>query len=321
MHIAIVGATGAVGEEMLRLLEENRNIFSLTPFASDRSQGKNITFQGKEIPLRTLNLGCFRGIDAALFSAGKKISIEWSEQVKKEGAVMIDNSSAFRHNAHVPLIIPEINSHSLKNHQGIISCPNCITTLLLLVLAPLHKAAKLKRITLSSYQAASGAGKIAMHELKEETRAHLEDKTFLRTAIPHPYAFNLFTHNSPLLENGYVEEEMKIVHETHKILEDDTIAITATCVRVPVFRAHSIAVNAEFDQPIDAKKAYAILEKASGIIREENATPLNASGQRKVHYGRIRDDLFQPNTLNLWIVGDQLLKGAALNAIQILEFL
>ncbi|MFI5334432.1 MAG: aspartate-semialdehyde dehydrogenase, partial [Chlamydiales bacterium] len=239
----------------------------------------------------------------------------------------IDSSSAFRGDPSIPLVIPEINPHSLAQHRGIIASPNCTTSIMLMVLAPLHRKAKIGRIVAATYQAASGAGASAMKELREETQAFLSDEAYTRTMMPFPYAFNLFPHNSPLLENGYVEEEMKMVHETRKILEDPSIQVTATCVRVPVLRAHSMALNVEFSDKITLDEIYALLMKAPGVtILEDRKSnrfpmPLDASEMETVYCGRIRKDLTQPNTFEFWVVGDQLLKGAALNAVQIAEFI
>jgi aspartate-semialdehyde dehydrogenase len=325
-QVAIVGVTGAVGQEMLRVLERRTfPVSALRGFASPRSSGKTFTFRGEEIAIEQLQTGCFKDRDIVLFSAGKKISLEQAALASQAGALVIDNSSAFRSDPKVPLIIPEINPEAFKKHQGIVSCPNCSTAIALMALAPLHKKARIRRIVAATYQAASGAGAKAMEELTEETRAHLEGRTFARTAMPFPYAFNLFIHNSPLNENGYVDEELKMVNETRKILEDSSIQVTATCVRVPVLRAHSIALNVEFHSPISREEAYAILRKSPGIrVLEELGVnrfpmPLDASGQDHVLCGRIREDISQPNTLELWVVGDQLLKGAALNSVQIAE--
>jgi aspartate-semialdehyde dehydrogenase len=326
MNLAIVGATGAVGLEILRVLEKRKfPVTSLRVFASKRSLGKTLLFQGKHIEIETPSPACFRGIDIVFFSAGKKISLEYAPQAVKDGAFVVDNSSAFRSDPSVPLVIPEINPRAFEQHRGIVSCPNCTTAIMLMALGPLHAHVRIKRIVAATYQAASGAGAQAMEELQEETRAYLEKQPFSRKVMPFPYAFNLFTHNSPLLENGYVEEEMKLTHETKKILGDPEIRVTATCVRVPILRAHSIALNVEFSDKISATQAYEILKSSPGIrIYEDRSKntfpmPLDASGEDLVLCGRIREDQSQPNTLELWVVGDQLLKGAALNAVQLSE--
>lgn len=327
-RLAVVGATGAVGQEVLRVLEKKRlPVKNLSCFASERSQGKSVSFHGKNIPLQILKKGCFKASDIAIFCAGRKIAQDHAPIAVQEGAVVVDCSSFFRMDPEVPLVIPEINSHALKNHKGIIANPNCSTAIMLMPLAPLHREFGIKRIIAATYQAASGAGALAMEELKLETKAYLEQKTFTRKVFPFQYAFNLFTHDSPLQENGYVEEELKMLYETRKILEDETIAVSATCVRVPILRVHSEALNVEFRHPITKEKACAILNKTSGVSvfedREQNRfpMPLDAMGQDSVFCGRIREDLSLSNTLEFWVVGDQLLKGAALNAVQIVELL
>ena len=326
LNIALVGATGAVGQEILHLLEiGNIPTPKLRCFASQRSQGTTIVFKGQEIPLEILTRNAFTGCDIALLCAGGKISKEWVPFALQEGALVIDSSSYFRMDPHVPLIIPEINPHALESHHRLIASPNCSTTIMLMALAPLHRRVPIKRIVAATYQAASGAGAQAMHELKEETRCHLDQHPFERSVIPFPYAFNLFTHNSALTESGYVEEELKMLHETRKILEDDKIQVHATCVRVPILRAHSEALNVTFHDRLSVEEAYAILQNAPGVtILEDRAKnrfpmPIDAMGQHTVYCGRIREDHSCPNTLDLWVVGDQLLKGAALNAVQILQ--
>lgn len=328
VNIGIVGASGAVGCEILSLLEKREfPIKSLKLFASEKSLGSCLTFQGKEIALDVLKEGCFDGLDIVFFSAGGKISKAYAEKACNTGATVIDNSSAFRMQKDVPLIIPEINPESLENHKGIIANPNCATILMLMALAPLHKVCKIKRIVAATYQAASGAGARAMQDLQEETRAHLCGKDYTRSVIPFPYAFNLFLHNSTLQDNSYTEEELKMLYETQKILNDDSIRVTATCVRVPVLRAHSEALNVEFHAPLPASKAYEILRSSPGveILEDKNENrfpmPFDAIGKNSVFCGRIREDISQDNTLDLWVVADQLLKGAALNAVQIAEML
>lgn len=324
--IGIVGATGAVGCEILFLLEtRNFPVKSLRVFASAKSLGSFITFRGEKIPLEVLKDGCFKNLDFVFFSAGGKISKAYAEKARDAGAIVIDNSSAFRMREDVPLLIPEINPEALDSHEGLIANPNCATIIMLMAVAPLHKIAKVKRIVAATYQAASGAGAKAIEDLKEETRAHLEGKEYIRSVIPFPYAFNLFLHTSPLQENGYVEEELKMLYETRKILRDDSIRVTATCVRVPVLRAHSEAINVEFHSPLSSKEAYEALKNSPGIKvledRKNNRFPMpeDAIGKDDVFCGRIREDISQENTLDLWVVGDQLLKGAALNAVQIAE--
>lgn len=324
MEIGIVGASGAVGQEIIRLLEKrNFPVKRLCCFGSERSLGLTLPFQGKEIPIRTLSPDAFQGLDVVFFSAGSNVSKAYVDIARQEGALVIDNSSAFRQDPNVPLVIPEVNPETLQLHKGLICNPNCVVILLLTVLFPLHREAKLKRIVLSTYQAASGAGLQAMQELQQETRAFLENRSYERKVLPYPYAFNLFLHNSKMASDQYVEEEVKIIAETRKILGQSSLGIAVTCVRVPTLRAHAESVNAEFYEPISAQKAQKILSQSPGVTLLENsfAMPIDASGEENVFCSRVREDLSQSNTLDLWIVGDQLLKGAALNAVQILEVL
>jgi aspartate-semialdehyde dehydrogenase len=317
MKIAIVGATGAVGQELLAVLEKRRfPVKEVRCFASERSVG------GAILPLHERS---FDGVDLAFFSAGKRVSFQFAPIALEAGALVIDNTSAFRMDAAVPLVIPEVNPHALKAHAGIISCPNCVVAIMLTALAPLHRRYRIKRIVASTYQAASGAGKRAVDELMQETKAHLAKEPFTRTVFAHPYAFNLFLHNSPVNAQGLCDEEVKIIQETEKILEDPDIKTTATCVRVPVLRAHSISLNVEFHLPVTREAALQDLTQAEGLALidnwEENRFPMpsDASFQDKIFCGRIREDRTQPNTLEMWVVGDQLLKGAALNCVQIAE--
>lgn len=311
--VAVIGATGAVGGEITRLLLERKFPFShrLRLFASEKSAGKTV----HSIPVETLeNL---EGIDLAFFAAGAAVSKEW---IPKAKCFCIDSSSAFR--AVAPLIIPEINGHAIQG--PLIASPNCAVTILLMPLFTLHRMFSVKRIVVSTYQAASGAGAHLLRELQEETKAHLENKPYPHR-LPFPYAFNLYPHNSPLHANGYVEEELKMLHETRKILEDDSIQVSATCVRVPVLRAHSVAANVEFKHRFSLREVYEALKNVEGLKlfedRESNrfATPVDATGKNEVFCGRFRIDPSRPNTLEFWAVGDQLLKGAALNAVQIAE--
>ena len=327
-HVAVVGATGAVGREMLQVLQRRRfPIGELTLLASARSAGKTIRFGETSLKVKELTPDSFTGVEIALFSAGGGRSREFAHHAVSAGAVVIDNSSAFRMDPDVPLVVPEINPDAVKTHKGIIANPNCSTIAMVVPLNPLHRAFGVKRVLASTYQASSGAGAAAMEELQEATRAQLDNKPFEPTIFPYNYAFNLFPHNSPMDEDGFCEEEVKMVKETHKIMNDPNIAINATCVRVPVLRAHSEALNIEFHREVSPQEAYAVLKEAPGVEifenREENrwATPLDASGIDPVLVGRIRKDRSQPNTLDLWLVSDQLLKGAALNAVQIAELL
>ncbi len=327
LNIGIVGASGAVGLEIIHLLEKkNIKIAQLKLFGSPRSEGRSIPFQGENIPIDPLlNSTAFNGLDVLFFSAGSQVSKEYADLARKKNILVIDNSSAFRGDPSIPLVIPEVNPEALEKHDFLIANPNCVVILLLTVLYPLHSVAKLKRLVISTYQAASGAGLQAMKELKEETLAVLENKSFNRTIIPHPYAFNLFLHNSPLGPDCYLGEELKLIQETRKILNDESLRISATCVRVPTLRAHAESVNAEFHFPISPQKAYELLKKAPGVQIEDDfeknrfAMPIDVEGKENVFCSRIRKDLSQENTLDLWIVGDQILKGAALNAVQILE--
>ncbi len=299
--IAVIGASGAVGSEIVRLLKERK--FSY----------ETIRLFNRKIPI-DLN-----GVDLAFFAAGSNVSKEW---IPKAPCICIDSSSAFR-STH-PLIIPEINAHAIQG--SILTSPNCAATLLLMPLFPLHRLFGVKRIVASTYQAASGAGAQLMRELTEETRAYLEKRPYPHS-LPFPYAFNLFPHNSPLTQSGYVEEELKMLFETRKILEDDSIQLSATCVRVPVLRAHSLAANVEFKRAFSLDEVYSALQEVPGLkIFEDRAnhrfaTPFDATGKEDVFCGRFRIDPSQPNTLEFWAVGDQLLKGAALNAVQIAEAL
>lgn len=321
-NIAIVGATGAVGQEILHLLEKRAfPVKRLRCFASPRSLGKKVRFNSEEIPLEVLNEKALENIDLAFFAAGGTVSKEW---IPKVNCVVVDSSSAFRDSA--PLIIPEINPHALKSHQGVVASPNCAATILLMPLFPLHRQFKVKRVIVSTYQAASGAGAHLLEELQRETRAFLDNLPYAQT-LPVPYAFNLFPHNSPLHPSGYVEEERKMLFETRKILEDPSIQLSATCVRVPVLRAHSISANVELHHPFVLDAIYDAWARVPGLkIFEDRAsnrfpTPFDATGQDEIFCGRLRIDPSQPNTLEFWAVGDQLLKGAALNAVQIAEIL
>jgi aspartate-semialdehyde dehydrogenase len=328
LHVAVAGATGAVGQEFLNVLERrNFPVQELTLLASVRSAGKTMKYRGETLPVKEMKKDSFKGVDIALFSAGGSRSREFAPYAVESGAVVVDNSSAFRMDPNVPLVVPEINAHDIKTHKGIIANPNCSTIAMVVPLAPLHRAFGVKRVVVCTYQASSGAGAQAMEELREETQAVLNGQPYERKVFPVQYAFNLFPHNSPMMDNGYVEEEIKMVRETHKILGDSSIRINATCVRVPVLRAHSEALNIEFAQDVSPEDAYRVLRTAPGVEvfedRAKNrwATPIDASGRDPVLVGRLRRDLSQPNTLDLWLVSDQLLKGAALNAVQIAELL
>jgi len=327
-RVAILGATGAVGTEILQILEtRNFPVAVLKLFASERSLGTTLTFKGEKIPVETVKGNSFEGIDIVLASAGGSTSKALASQIVASNAVMIDNSSAFRMNPQVPLVVPEINPESAGNHQGIIANPNCTTILMGVAIWPLHQIKPLKRIVVSTYQSASGAGARAMAELKTQAQAVLDGNKPEAKILPYPLAFNLFPHNSPLNELGYCEEEMKMLNETRKIFNAPDLPITATCVRVPVLRAHSESINLEFDSPFAVDTAREILKTAPGVKLVENwqsnyfPMPIDATGQDDVLVGRIRQDISNPCGLELWLCGDQIRKGAALNAVQIAELL
>ena len=329
--VAIAGATGAVGVEMIRCLEErNFPVKELKLLASARSAGKTMRFRGKDILVEELTDESFKGVDIAFFSAGGGISKRFLKAVKDAGAVMIDNSSAFRMDPDVPLVIPEINPEAALTHHGVIANPNCSTIIAITPLWPIHKVNRVKRIVAATYQAASGAGAAAMEELEQATRAFLKGESFEQKIIPHPYPFNVFSHNSKVdPETGYNEEELKMVKETKKIFSDPDIRVTATCVRVPVLRAHSEALDFECEKPITPDQVREILSTAPGIkIVDDVAAnyfpmPKDASGQDDILVGRIRQDISDPSghSIAMFVAGDQLLKGAALNAVQIGEIL
>lgn len=327
-HVAIVGATGAVGQVLLQLLEKRAfPLDSLKLLASSKSVGRTLIFKGQLLEVEALLPSSFKGIDLCFFAAGGDVAKHYAPIAVANGAVVIDKSSAFRMDPEVPLVIPEINPEALKMHRGIIANPNCTATIMLMAIAPLHRKQRIRRIIASTYQAASGAGADAMEELWEESRAQIEKKSFTRKLFAQQYAFNVFTHNSPLFDNGYVDEEIKLLQETRKILNDPEIRLSATCVRVPTLRSHAEALNIEFTNPIEVEEAYSLLRSSPGLLQHENrekglfASPIDAEGRDEVLFGRLRKDLSHPSALEMWIVGDQLLKGAALNAVQIAETL
>ncbi len=327
-NVAILGATGAVGTELLALLEErNFPLGKLKVLASERSAGKSIKFAGEDIIIEAVSESSFDGVDIVLASAGGSISKQWLPIATKAGAVSIDNSSAFRMHPDVPLIVPEVNPEAAANHKGIIANPNCTTILMAVAIYPLHQVQPIQRIVAATYQSASGAGARAMEEVKVQSQAILNGEPAIPEILPYPLAFNLFPHNSPMTDNSYCEEEMKMVNETRKIFGDSDIRISATCVRVPVLRAHSEAINLEFLHPFPVEKAREILAEAAGVELVEDFSknyfpmPIDASGKDDVLVGRIRQDISHPNGLELWLCGDQIRKGAALNAVQIAELL
>jgi aspartate-semialdehyde dehydrogenase len=329
--VAIAGVTGAVGAEFITTM--NRRDFRvgrLKALASARSAGKAVDFRGAQIVVEELTERAFAGVDIALFSAGSSASRKFAPAAVKAGAVVIDNSSAFRMDPNVPLVIPEINGRRIRDHKGIIAVPNCSAITALMALWPIHQRNRIRRVIISTYQAASGAGAAAMDELVQSTRANLNGRVYTPRVMPHPYAFHLFGHNTAIdPDTGYNEEETKVIKETRKIFEDETIAIGITCVRVPVLRAHSEAITFECEKPITEDEVRRILSTAPGVRivddRKGNyfPMPVDASGQDDVLVGRIRKDLSDPSgrSIAMFVAADQLLKGAALNAVQIAELL
>lgn len=327
-RVAILGATGAVGTELIELLQSRQfPVSELKLLASPRSAGRSLTFRGEELPIEAVGENSFDNIDIVLASAGGSISKTWAPKAVAAGAVVIDNSSAFRMDPQVPLVVPEVNPDAAAKHQGIIANPNCTTILMSVAVWPLHQIQPIKRIVAATYQSASGAGARAMEEVKAQAQAILNGETPSTDVFPYPLAFNLFPHNSKLTEQGYCEEELKMVNETRKIFGAPDLRITATCVRVPVLRAHSEAINLEFETPFKVAQAEEVLSKAPGVklVQDWQANyfpmPMEASGRDEVLVGRIRQDLSHPCGLELWLSGDQIRKGAALNAVQIAELL
>ena len=324
--VAVVGATGAVGEEMMKTLEKNNfPVKELIPLASSRSEGKTVFFKGKEIPVKVLSEDSFKGIQIGLFSAGASISKKYAPFAIEEGTIVIDNTSAFRFEKDIPLVVPEVNPEDIKLHKGIISNPNCSTIQMVVALAPIHKEFTIKRIVVSTYQSVSGAGRKAIFSLENESRQHLHKEPIEQGSLPHQIAFNLIPHIDVFMDNGYTKEEMKMVWETQKIMHSSDIKVTATCVRVPVFRAHSESVNIETEKAISPEKAKEILSKAPLVIVQDDPhenlypLPIKAENRNEVFVGRIRKDESIENGINMWIVSDNLLKGAAFNAVQIAE--
>ena len=330
-NIAIVGATGAVGREFVGCIESRGiPLASLKLLASAKSAGKTQRFRGQELVIKELNEDAFNGVDIALFSAGSGISKHYAPIAVKAGAVVVDNSSAFRADPAIPLVVPEINAHRMKDHKGIIANPNCAAITTLVPLWPVHQVNPLSRLIISTYQAASGGGAALMEELEESTRAYLDGKTYEPKVVQYPYAFNLFSHNTEIdMATGYNDEESKVIKETRKIFEDDRIAVSATCIRVPVLRAHSVSMTFECERPITPQEVKALLANAPGVKLVDDwannyfPMPKDASGQGDVLVGRIRKDLSDPSgkSISLFVAADQLLKGAALNAVQIAELL
>ncbi len=327
-HVAIVGATGAVGIELLRVMERRDfPVAGLRLLASPRSAGKTLEFRGREYAVEALTEDSFGGIDFAFFSAGSGTSQQFAPIAQKAGAVVIDNSSAFRMDAEVPLIIPEINPEDVRGHRGMIANPNCTTAVALMALYPLHRAFGLRRVFAASYQAVSGSGARAIEELRRQVEAIANGGEIVPEVYPHQIAFNALPQVDSFLENGYTKEEMKLQNEGRKMMHLPVFRASVTCVRVPVYRAHSIALSAEFERPVSVDAARDVLAKAPGLdLVDEPAahrypTPLAAAGKDNCQVGRLRLDCALENGLSLWVAGDQLLKGAALNAVQIAELL
>ena len=330
VNVAVVGVTGAVGTEMLRVLEKRKfPVDELRPLASSRSAGKNVIFCGKEVTIQELTADSFEGMNIGLFSAGSGISRKFVPYAIERNCVVVDNTSAFRMDEGVPLVVPEVNADKIPEHNGIIANPNCSTIQLVLVLKPIHDTVKIKRVVVSTYQAVSGAGLKALDELKKESKHILSDKGgFNRSIFPHQIAFNVLPQipqSNAFLPNGYTDEEMKMINETRKILNDSSFRITTTTVRVPVFRGHSESVNIETQEKLSADQARDLLSRAEGVVVLDDPSkqlyPLAsvAAGKDEIFVGRIREDDSVENGLNMWIVSDNLLKGAALNAVQIAE--
>lgn len=327
--VAVVGATGAVGVELVRCLEQRRFPLSeLKLYASARSAGKTLRFRGRDVTVEELNEQSFEAVDLALFSAGGGTSRKFAPIAVRSGAIVIDNSSAFRMDDNVPLVVPEINAGAIGQHRGIIANPNCAAIISITPLWPIHRRNRIRRLVLATYQSASGAGAAAMEELVEATRAHLEGRPFQQRVLPHPYAFNVFSHNTRIdPETGYNEEEEKVINETRKIFGDGAMRVMATCVRVPVLRAHCVAMTFECERPISAAEVRDELADAPGVEIVDDLEhnhfpmPVDASGRDEILVGRIRRDVSDPSgrSVSMFVAGDQLLKGAALNAVQIAE--
>ena len=327
-HIALIGATGAVGAELLRVLERrNFPVASLRPISSARSAGKPVRFRNQEIVVDELGPHSFDGIDIAFFSAGSEISHKFVPMARNAGAIVIDNSSAFRMEPDVPLVIPEINSEDVRQHRGLIANPNCTTAVALMAIYPLHRIFGVRRVFAASYQAVSGSGARAIAELKQQVEAAMQDRQSTAEVYPHPIAFNVLPHVDVFLESGYTKEEMKMQNEGRKIMHLPEFRASVTCVRVPVYRAHSVAVSAEFERKVSVEQAREVLAKAPGLElvdepqKDRYPTPLGAGGKDNCEVGRVRRDCALENGLAFWVSGDQLLKGAALNAVQIAELL
>jgi aspartate-semialdehyde dehydrogenase len=325
MRVAIVGATGEVGRAFLKVLEEREfPVDELYLYASEKSEGTELTFRGEKFKVRALNKETsFRGIDIALFSAGSSISKEYAPRFVKDGAVVIDNSSAWRLDPDVPLVVPEVNPEDVENHKGIIANPNCSTIQMVVALKPIYDAVGISAIVVATYQSVSGAGAKAIRELEDQTRAWCQDKQMEVKNLPRRIAFNVIPQIDVFTENGYTKEEMKMVNETRKIMHDPNIKVSATTVRVPVFYGHSEAISVKLNSPLEPESAMELLRKAKGVVLVEEGypTPIDVAGKDEVFVGRIRKDLvFEPG-LSMWVVADNIRKGAATNAVQIAELL
>jgi len=327
-HIAIAGATGAVGAELLRVLERRGfPVERLLPLSSSRSAGKMISFHGQEIPVVELSESSFEGIDLAFFSAGGDISRHYAPIARATGAIVIDNSSVFRMEPDVPLVIPEINGDDVRHHRGLIANPNCTTAVALMATYPLHLAFGVRRVFAASYQAVSGSGARAISELRSQVEKAASNTESVAEVYPHPIAFNVLPHVDSFLRSGYTKEEMKMQNEGRRIMHLPEFRASVTCVRVPVYRAHSVAISAEFERPVSVEQAHEVLAKAPGLElidepqKNRYPMPLYTAGKDNCEVGRVRLDCALDNGLSFWVCGDQLLKGAALNAVQIAELL
>lgn len=325
-RVAIVGATGAVGTEMVSVLEgRNFPVSELIPLASERSVGKTVQFRGESIPVQLLSKNSFRGVDIGLFSAGAGRSLEFAPAANDAGCVVIDNSSAFRMVPDVPLVVPEVNAHVLGTHKGVVANPNCAAIILCMAVAPLRRLAGIRRLVVSTYQSTSGAGAMAMQELLDQTAGYLAGNEPPPAVFRWPIAFNLFSHNTKISPNGYNDEENKVMMETRKILEMPHLRMTATCIRVSTLRAHCESVNVEFDQVVGEEDIRAAIRDFPGVVLQDDRTenhfpmPREAAFRDDVFVGRIRRDLGLPEAIDMFVSGDQLRKGAALNAVQIAE--
>lgn len=325
-NVAVVGATGAVGQTTLKILEQRKfPVASIKAYASARSVGKTVSFKGEEIAIEAVGPGAFKGIDIALFSAGSEQSREYAPQAVAAGAVVVDKSSAFRMDDDVPLVVPEINADAMTGHKGIVACPNCTSIVTVMPLKPLHDAGTLRRVVATSYQAVSGAGVNGIADLKQEMMAWANGEEIKPTYFQHQIAFNVIPHIDKFGEDGYTGEETKLINEVRKILDAPGLPISPTTVRVPVFTAHSIAVNAETSTKVSAGEARRLFDAFPGLrvyddpAKNEYPMPIKVEGQDDCYVGRIREDFSHPSALNFWVVGDQLRKGAALNGIQIAE--